>query len=121
MSKSSTLYIQGPLESSKTFSNYILAIKAFILQSRSSSFPPYHVTLSNYNALKSLINKVSLEIEEYRIFEPIWPAEKFLTRKSLTSISVFIFSFTKMIDIVVFKFLPNYGSRFFLGLKIKTD
>jgi SAM-dependent methyltransferase len=113
------VFIQGPLEGASTFSHFLLAIKSYFTPGRRSHLPPYHVSLANFNAISLLLAASGYRIDWYRTAEPIWPAKRFFSKGSLDSISDFIFSFSKVVDISISKIVRHYGTRIYLVAKLK--
>lgn len=108
------LIIQGPLEGAITISNTLLAVKARLLSNFPSKFPPYHVSLATKESIVKALKINGLTTKNLVISEPFWPAPKFGSRSSFASITAFIFSFVKILDIAASKVSKNYGTRFFL-------
>jgi 2-polyprenyl-3-methyl-5-hydroxy-6-metoxy-1,4-benzoquinol methylase len=109
-----TLIIQGPLEGALTISNFLVAIKAKLLFKRPSVFPPYHVSLATQNSVKKMLRTSGLYASRFEITEPYWPAPRIGTRKSFSSLSKFLLSLAKAVDIGIHKVNKIYGTRFFL-------
>ena len=108
------LVIQGPLEGALTFSNFFLSLKARALFKRPSTFPPYHVSLASKNSIVNMLMAQGLTAIDMEITEPYWPAPRFGSRDSLVSVSKFLLSLTKLIDIGIHKIDGSFGTRFFL-------
>lgn len=108
------LIIQGPLEGATTISNTLLSVKARLLSKSPSEFPPYHVSLATKKSIETALKINGLTIQKLIVSEPLWPASKFGSRSSFSSGPALIFSFVKILDILVSKVLTNYGTRFFL-------
>jgi 2-polyprenyl-3-methyl-5-hydroxy-6-metoxy-1,4-benzoquinol methylase len=109
-----TLIVQGPLEGAPTISNFLVSIKSMWLRKIPSQFPPYHVSLATRNSLLELFTYANFEIKELRLYEPLWPAAKFGSLASMQSVSSFIFSVTKVLDIVLSRCFRGLGTRFYL-------
>ena len=107
------LVIQGPLEGATTLSNSLVAIKARLLAGRPSSFPPYHVSLATQLSIAKMLNAASLQLILKEITEPLWPAAALGSRESVISLSRFLLSFAKLLDLAIHKVNKSYGTRFF--------
>jgi len=114
LSPSGLLIIQGPLEGALTISNTLLAVKARLLSKSPSKFPPYHVSLATQKSIMRALRINGLSIRKLEVTEPFWPAPRFGSRSSFASVTTLIFSFVKILDIVVSKVIKHYGTRFFL-------
>lgn len=108
------LIIQGPLEGAITISNTLLSIKARLLSKFPSKFPPYHVSLATRRSIVKALEINGLTTKKLVVTEPLWPAPKFGSRSSIVSVTAFIFSLTKILDMAVNKVFSHYGTRFFL-------
>lgn len=115
------LVIQGPLEGAFTVSNLLLSIKANILSKSPSTFPPYHVSLATRDSVKKAMNINEFVVKELIISEPLWPAPRLGSGESLASLTSFIFSLAKVIDVALSKVLEFYGTRFFLLAKSRSS
>jgi SAM-dependent methyltransferase len=111
------LVIQGPLEGAPTLSNFFVSLKSHMFFQRPSAFPPYHVSLARRNSILRMLELRSLKVIEMEISEPCWPAPRLGSRESFASLSKFLLSLTKLIDIRVNKIHNTYGTRFFLIAK----
>lgn len=111
------LVIQGPLEGALTLSNFFVLLKARILFKHPSTFPPYHVSLARKRSITNMLGVRGLTIVDLQITEPYWPAPRLGSRGSLVSLSKFLLSLTKLIDIGIHKINKSYGTRFFLIAK----
>jgi 2-polyprenyl-3-methyl-5-hydroxy-6-metoxy-1,4-benzoquinol methylase len=114
LSSRGLLILQGPLEGAPTISNTLLAAKARLLSKSPSKFPPYHVSLATQKSIMRALRINGLSIRKLAVTEPFWPAPKFGSRSSFTSVTALIFSFVKILDIAVSKVVKHYGTRFFL-------
>ena len=108
------LIIQGPLEGALTLSNFLVAIKAQLLHKRPGTFPPYHVSLATRNSMVKMLRALGLYTNRIEITEPYWPAPRLGSRDSFTSLSKFLLSMAKLIDIGIHQISKSYGTRFFL-------
>ncbi len=106
---------QGPLEGSLTVLNFFVAFKA-VLQRKASVFPPYHVSLANKKAIRSLFQSCGLRIKHLEISEPIWPASILGSKESFSSIGSFASSVLKQLDVNIHRARKGYGTRFFAVL-----
>ncbi len=113
------LFIQGPLEGSRTLSNFLLGIKALSTSRRSSNLPPYHVSLANLNSVRLLLDNAGYELVRYEVTEPLWPAKSMRSIDSYRSASNFIFSLSKLLDIALSRILKNFGTRIYLVARLK--
>jgi len=113
------LVIQGPLEGALTLSNFFVSLKARILFKRPSTFPPYHVSLARKSSIINMLKARGLTTVDLEITEPYWPAPRLGSRDSFVSLSKFLLSMTKLIDIGIHKINKSYGTRFFLIAKSK--
>ena len=114
LAPSGILVLQGPLEGASTFCNTLISIKAILLARFASRFPPYHVSLATKTSIEKALNINGLVIQKLVITEPFWPAPKFGSRTSFSSVTKLIFSLAKILDVSLSKILRNYGTRFFL-------
>ena len=112
-------FIQGPLEGAKTISNFMLGIKARLKNRTPSNFPPYHVSLASLESIQKLLHRCGLEETILTIREPLWPAKPFGSKESLSTFSNFIYSASKLCDVLISKLLKNYGTRFYCVAKVK--
>jgi SAM-dependent methyltransferase len=108
------LVVQGPLEGATTISNSLLSINSSLKRATPSQFPPYHVSLASRKSLTALFNNANFMIRTLRVSEPLWPAPRFGSPASLHSLSAFIFSVTKLLDISISRFIRRFGTRFYL-------
>jgi SAM-dependent methyltransferase len=115
------MIIQGPLEGARTFSNFLIGNKARIHSKVPSSFPPYHVSLATKQSILCALRINGLVLQKLMITEPQWPSPKFGSKKSFTSVSAFIFSFSKVIDIGLSRVLKNFGTRFYAIVEKKAN
>ena len=111
------LVIQGPLEGALTLSNFFVSLKAQIFFKRPSTFPPYHVSLARKNSMLKMLRVRGLTVINMEITEPFWPAPRIGSHDSLVSLSKFLLSLTKLIDIGIHRINKSYGTRFFLIAK----
>lgn len=112
-----TLIIQGPMEGALTLSNFLVAIKALLLFKRPGTFPPYHVSLATRISMIKMLATRGLRANQIEITEPYWPAPRLGSKDSLTSLSRFLLSIAKQLDIGIHKIRKSYGTRFFLKAK----
>jgi SAM-dependent methyltransferase len=119
LSERGVFFIQGPLEGAKTVSNFLLSIKARVNNGAPSNFPPYHVSLASLKSIQRLLVGCGLEAIALTIREPQWPAKSFGSKESLSTFSNFVFSISKLCDILINKFLKDYGTRFYCVVKVK--
>jgi SAM-dependent methyltransferase len=117
LSKEGKVFVQGPLEGARTLSHLILQVKAAFMQNDPSTQPPYHVSLANFHSIRALLESSGFEIVSLKVVEIQWPAPVFLSSDSFRTLSSFVFSFTKLFDVVLGKILPNYGTRFYCVAK----
>ena len=111
------LVIQGPLEGALTLSNFFVSLKAQIFFKRPSVFPPYHVSLARKSSILNMLRVRGLTTVDLQITEPYWPAPRFGSSDSFVSLSKFLLSLTKLIDIGIRQINKSYGTRFFLIAK----
>ena len=114
MRPNGVLVVQGPLEGAPTISNFLLSIKSVILRNSPTDFPPYHVSLATRRSIVEVLKNANLDVQMLRVTEPLWPASRFGSRQSLSSLSSAIFSFTKLLDILLNKVSKRKGTRFYL-------
>lgn len=111
------LIIQGPLEGAITLSNFFVSLKARILFKCPSTFPPYHVSLARKSSIINMLRVRGLTTVDLQITEPYWPAPRLGSKDSFVSLSKFLLSLTKLIDIAIHQINKSYGTRFFLIAK----
>jgi len=112
------IIIQGPLEGALTISNFLVAIKARLMFKRPGNFPPYHVSLATSNSMVKMLGAQGLFVNQIEITEPYWPAPRLGSKDSFLSLSKFLLSLAKQLDIGIHKIRKSYGTRFFLVSKI---
>lgn len=119
LSSGGSFFIQGPLEGAKTVSNYLLSLKARLNSGTPSTFPPYHVSLASFESIQHLLHDSGLEVTLLTVREPLWPAKSFGSKESLRTFSDFVFSVSKLCDILLSRFFRNYGTRIYCVAQIK--
>jgi len=107
------LVIQGPLEGARTLSNFLISIKARIRWMKPADFPPYHVSLATRKSILQALVTSDFTLQQIIITEPQWPAPKMGSKESFTSASLFVFSLTKIVDILLSRNFSNFGTRFY--------
>ncbi len=108
------LIAQGPLEGAQTISNFLMSIKSAFLKGSPSYFPPYHVSLATRKAIFEVLEKANLKVQSLKVTEPLWPAPRFASKASFISFSSLIFSFTKLVDIILNRLNHQHGTRYYL-------
>jgi hypothetical protein len=119
LSNRGSFFIQGLLEGARTLSNYLLTLKAQLNSGSPSTFPPYYVSLANFQSFQRLLNYCGLEVTLVTIREPFWPAKSFEPKESFRTLSDFVFSVSKLCDILVSRFYRNYPTRIYCVAQIK--
>lgn len=111
------LIAQGPLQGASTFTHRIVGLFAWFTQGRSTTYPPYHVSLATLRSMKKLLTKCDFQIIIIKIYEVNWPVPTFKElRLKVTSRNVVLFT-TKQIDKIIAKIFRNYGTRYFVVCK----
>ena len=108
------LIAQGPLQGALTLSHMLINIKSYIFSKAESNFPPYHVSLASRKGMYELMNSSNFEIIQFKISEPLWPApslESIIRRPSMRGFAILL---PKLIDKVLAKLIPRFGSHYFL-------
>jgi hypothetical protein len=108
------LFIDVPLEGAPTILNFLLAMKSRFLAKLPSTFPPYHVSLATKKSILRALEMNNYIIQSFTVTEPLWPAPRFRSKQSFSSISSFIFSIAKFLDMKLGTSIAAYGTRFFL-------
>lgn len=114
LSSNGVLIAQGPLQGGLTFTHILVNLKARLLSMRLSRFPPYHVTLATRKGMLEVFKASNFEVVHLKVSEPHWPApslSSILRRPSIRGALLFT---SKMLDKGISKFLPNYGTYYFL-------
>ena len=107
------LIVQGPLEGVSSISNLMINLYNYFTPNRVSYSTPYHVSLGNYKSYSELLHKNGFSIMSCRISETWWPAPTSIQK--YTDLPKFLIQGTaKLIDFLLSRFIPNYGSRFWL-------
>lgn len=114
LSPKGILIVQGPLEGAPTLVNSLLAMKSKYLTKSPSTFPPYHVSLATQDSIMRMLKSQQLDLVQLEITEPLWPADKLGTKASMASLSRFLLSVAKLVDMTFHKFKNTHGTRFFL-------
>lgn len=116
--KSGGVFIaQGPLQGSATLMQMIVRAFSALTPSRTSDFPPYHVSLASVKSMKAMFLSAGLKVELLRVYEVFWPApsfSEFLKSPSPRNLLLYI---SKRFDILVSSLLPNFGTVYFLVAK----
>jgi len=120
LAENGVLLIQGPLEGTKSFTNFLLGIYRFLTPRRFSNFLPYHVSLANKEALKALLIVNGLRIEKLSLSETWWPAPTSISSlKTLPKVLPHVVA--KLLNFIASFLLPNYVSRFWLVASKSTE
>lgn len=113
MSKKSLLIAQGPLQGSLTLTHLLVRIFAWLTQGRTTSYPPYHVSLASSQSMQRLLNTAGFRVERLDIFEVDWPAPTFGEVKNNFSPRGLLLFLAKQSDKLISRFYRPYGSRYF--------
>jgi len=114
------LIAQGPLQGASTLTHRIVGLFAWLTQSRSTTYPPYHVSLATLRSMEKLLTKCGLKIPFKIIYEVDWPVPTFEELQlNLTPRNMVLFT-TKQIDKIIAKVFRNYGTRYFVVCKKST-
>jgi ubiquinone/menaquinone biosynthesis C-methylase UbiE len=111
LSKRGIIWIQGPLQGSRTILHYTLQIFSFLTHSNLSTFPPYHVNLFSKQAIKSMARQQGFEIVFESIYEIDWPAPTYDELRRDRTFRNSILYFLKKIDKLFSHLFSSYGSR----------
>jgi SAM-dependent methyltransferase len=114
------LIAQGPLQGAQTLSHIFVNLKSQMSRSKVSFFPPYHVSLATRQGMITVMKSGGFEIVKMSITEEDWPAPTFnsmIRNFTLRKLALFI---TKLLDKMVSRLLPKYGSHYFLIAKKKN-
>ena len=114
LSSHGVLIAQGPLQGAFTFTHMLVGIKSRLFPKSISNFPPYHVSLASRRGMKKVLEASNLEIIHLKISEPLWPAPSpfsILRKPSLRGVAILV---PKLLDRAISKFIPKYGSHYFL-------
>ena len=114
MSKKSLLIAQGPLQGAYTLTHSFVRIFAWLTQWRTTSYPPYHVSLASSRSMRQLFTNAGFQLEQLDIFEVDWPAPIFEEVKSNLSLRGLLLFLAKQIDKYIAQFNQSYGSRYFV-------
>lgn len=121
LSNGGAFIAQGPLQGAFTFTHVLVGLRSRIFSRAVSNFPPYHVSLASMRGMQEVLKASNLEIIYLRISEPNWPApnlRSLLRRPSVRGVGIFI---PKLLDRAISKFIPKYGSHYFLVAQKSTD
>lgn len=114
LSSNGVLIAQGPLQGAFTFTHLLVGLKSRIFSRTVSNFPPYHVSLANMRGMQEVLEASNLEIIHLKISEPHWPAPNLssvLRRPSVRGVAILV---PKILDRAISKFIPKFGSYYFL-------
>lgn len=114
MSTKSLLIAQGPLQGSRTLTHLLVRIFAWLTQKRTTSYPPYHVSLASSRSMRRLFNKAGFQVERLDTFEVDWPAPSFEEVKTSPSLRGLLLFLAKQVDKSIARFHKPYGSRYFV-------
>ena len=114
LSSHGVLIAQGPLQGAFTVTQLLVNIKSRLFSRGISYFPPYHVSLATRKGMRGVLEASSLELLQLKISEPHWPAPSFSSVLKRPSIRGIIILTSKMLDKAISKFLPNYGTYYFI-------
>lgn len=109
------LLAQGPLQGATTLTHLIVRFFAWCTRSKTTSYPPYHVSLASVLSMKKLLISSGFQLTYLRTFEVDWPAPTLQdVRSNFTLRNLLLFT-TKQVDKVLGLIFPNYGTRYFLS------
>jgi len=114
LSSHGVLIAQGPLQGAFTFTQMLVGIKSRLFSSKTSSFPPYHVSLASRKGMQEVLKAGQLELIHFEISEPQWPAPSLssvLRKPTIRGVGILA---PKLIDRAISKFIPKYGTHYFL-------
>lgn len=114
MSSKSYLIAQGPLEGSRTFSHLLVRTFAWLTQSRTTSYPPYHVSLASSRSMRRMLIKAGFQVERLDVFEVDWPAPSFKEVRKNPSLRGSMLFLAKQVDKFIARLHKSYGSRYFI-------
>lgn len=111
------LIAQGPLQGATTLTHLIVRFFAWCTRSKTTSYPPYHVSLASVLSMKKLLIMSGFQLTYLRTFEVDWPVPTFEDlRRNLTLRNMVLFT-TKQIDKIIARIFKNYGTRYFVVCK----
>jgi SAM-dependent methyltransferase len=111
------LIAQGPLQGALTLSQMLINIKSSMFSKAESTFPPYHVSLASRKGMYEVMKSSNFEIVQFKISEPLWPAQSVKSIIRKPSIRGFAILLPKLIDKALAKLIPRFGSHYFLVAK----
>jgi len=114
MSRGGLLVAQGPLQGSRTFTHLLVRIFAWLTQSKSTSYPPYHVSLASSRSMRRLFGKAGFQVVRLDIFEVDWPAPSFEEMRTNPSLRGLVLFLAKQADKCIARLHKPYGSRYFI-------
>ncbi len=114
LAKNGLLIAQGPLQGSRTITHLLVRFFAWLTYRRSTSYPPYHVSLATTRSMKKLLDKSGFKLEQMIVFEVDWPAPTFKEVKKSFSVRSLMLFLAKQIDKHFANVLKSFGSRYFL-------
>lgn len=115
LTEGGTLLAQGPLQGAITLTHLVVRLFAWTMRGKTSSYPPYHVSLASSLSMKKLMNVSGFQLSFLKTFEVDWPAPSLdEVRTNFTPRNLILFS-TKKIDKLLARILPKYGTRYFLA------
>lgn len=111
------LIAQGPLQGAKTLTHRIVGLFSWLTQNRSTTYPPYHVSLATLRSMEELLIGCDLKISFRVIDEVNWPAPSFKELLlHLTPRNIILFA-TKQVDKIFAQLFRDYGTRYFVVCK----
>jgi hypothetical protein len=121
LSSHGVLIAQGPLQGAFTFTQMLVGIKSRLFSSKTSSFPPYHVSLASRKGMQEFLKASQLELIIFEISEPQWPAPSLSSVLRRPTIRGVIILGPKLIDRTISKFIPKYGTHYFLVAQKRAE
>ena len=112
------LIAQGPLQGARTLTHLIVRLYAIISKSKTSEYPPYHVSLAHRKSMKRIIKLAGFEKTKIECTEVDWPAPRYKEFIEAPSTRGLILLIVKSIDKFIARKFKSYGSRCFLVAEI---
>jgi len=111
------LIAQGPLQGANTLTHGIVGLYSWLTHNRSTTYPPYHVSLATLRSMEELLTECNLKISFKIIYEVDWPVPSFAELLfDLTPRNMILF-IAKQVDKIFAQLFRDYGTRYFVVCK----
>ncbi len=107
--KNTILIIDGPLEKNKCLSRWLIKTVSKIKNKKHNTYPPQHVTFTNYYSQLSLFERNNLKKLNYETAEQMFPLPNHFTFKHPVNSSLFLIG---RLSINLSKLHPRLGNIF---------